>query len=378
MPQFGKSRRKFMKTGMLAGAGLWGLLGGTIYNGEVLGKEKPRFKINPDPEILFERVENVISDGRWNGRPAIVFWKGRYRLTFSSAADHTGPDSEIVMMTSEGAEPRKWSNRTTILKTDLSDLECHLLATSERLFAYIVQERPVPGGGFHEFVPEGTLVIHTDDGEHWSQPRRIYKPGWSLWKPKTHKGVHYVAADIMMGAPQLELLQSTDGLSWEKVSTILEGKYTETALLFLPDDSLLTFTRQKGPSISHSHPPYTEWKVYDGPKIGGPAAALVGNTILVSGRSYNYVYPDDQLIGTDPSKSIQRTALWNFDMDQMRLKWKMNLLTQFGADVSYPHFLVLDEHRVLLAWYDAEAYITEDDVRKVQKSDIFLAVLRIQ
>ena len=104
----------------------------------------------------------------------------------------------------------------------------------------------------------------------------------------------------------------------------------------------------------------------------------MGSTILVSGRSYNYVHPDDQLIGLDPSQSIQRTTLWTFDLEQMRMKWKMNMLTQFGGDVSYPHFLVLDDHRVLMVWYDAEGYLTEDDVREVQKSDIFLAVLRIQ
>ena len=115
----------------------------------------------------------------------------------------------------------------------------------------------------------------------------------------------------MGGRPRLGLLSSSDGLSWEKVSTILEGEYTETALLFLPDDSLLAFTRQgPGPSISHARPPYTQWKVYEGPKMGRPDAVLVGNTILVTGRSYNYVYPDDQLIGTDPKKSIQRTASW--------------------------------------------------------------------
>ena len=111
---------------------------------------------------------------------------------------------------------------------------------------------------------------------------------------------------------------------------------------------------------------------------GGPDAVLVGDTILVAGRSYNYVYPDDQLIGTDPKKSIQRTALWTFDMDRTRVKWKMHMPTQFGGDVSYPHFLALDDRPVLMLWYDGEGYLTADDVRKVQKSDVFLTVLRVR
>ena len=65
-------------------------------------------------------------------------------------------------------------------------------------------------------------------------------------------------------------------------------------------------------------------------------------------------------------------------MDRMRVKWKMHMPTQFGGDVSYPHFLVLDDRRVLMLWYDGEGYLTADDVRKVQKSDVFLAVLRVQ
>ena len=375
----GKPRRSFLKSGLLAGAGAWSFVpvkAGVSTSGRA---EKSELAIDPDPEILFERVEKIVSDGRWNGRPSVVFWKGRYWLSFSSAVKHIDLDSKILMMRSKGREPRDWSKPTTVLDTlERCDVECHLLATPDRLFAYIVQEEPVAGKP-GEFRAAGTLVVYTEDGERWSEPRPAYDPPWSLWKPKTHAGIHYVAADIMEGNPRLDLLESHDGLRWNKVSTILEGEYTETALLFLPDDSLLAFTRQgPGPSISHARPPYSRWKVYEGPKMGGPDAVLVGNTILVTGRSYNYVYPDDQLIGTAPKKSIQRTALWTFDMDRMRVKWKMHMPTQFGGDVSYPHFLVLDDRRVLMLWYDGEGYLTADDVRKVQKSDVFLAVLRVQ
>ena len=32
----------------------------------------------PKREVLLERVEKIYTDGRWNGRPTIVFWKGHY------------------------------------------------------------------------------------------------------------------------------------------------------------------------------------------------------------------------------------------------------------------------------------------------------------
>ena len=197
-----------------------------------------------------------------------------------------------------------------------------------------------------------------------------------------------MAADIMKGKPRLELLKSTDGLNWGKVSTILDGNYTETALVFLPDDSLLAITRQPGPSISHAYPPYTEWKVYNKENyIGGIEAARVDDTILVSGRCGTRLvsewtragrfYPDDQLLGDCNPKCTQRTALWTLDMDEMRLKWKMHMVTQLGGDQSYPHFLVLDDHRVLMVWYDGEALINPVPRGEPKRADIFLAVLRI-
>ena len=51
----------------------------------------------------------------------------------------------------------------------------------------------------------------------------------------------------------------------------------------------------------------------------------------------------------------------------------MNLLTQWGGDLSYPHILAVDDHRALITWYDGQRW--EKDVSK--QADIFLAFLRI-
>ena len=52
----------------------------------------------------------------------------------------------------------------------------------------------------------------------------------------------------------------------------------------------------------------------------------------------------------------------------------MNMLTQWGLDESYPHFLRLDDHRALMVWYTGEGY--ERGVAK--QADLLLAHLRIQ
>ena len=105
----GKPRRSFLKSGLLAAAGTWNLVSGKAGVSKSGRAEKSELAIDPDPEILFERVEKIVSDGRWNGRPSVVFWKGRYWLSFSSAVKHIDLDSRISMMRSNGPEPKGWS-----------------------------------------------------------------------------------------------------------------------------------------------------------------------------------------------------------------------------------------------------------------------------
>ena len=234
----------------------------------------------------------------------------------------------------------------------------HVLATHQRLFAYIVQESD-------EGEPVGSMVSHSDSGTDWSKLERAYDPKFSFWKPVTHKGTHYVASDVMTGRRRVELLSSHDGLKWQKVSIIAEGRYTETALVFLADATLVAVIRQG--RIAVSRPPYAQWSLYEGVGLGGPAAQLVGNTVLVAGRTSVNRHPDHQPGGS-------RTGLFMFDSATQTLNWQLNLLTQWGGDVAYADFLALGNQRALIAWYDGEAY--EKGVPK--QADILLATLRVQ
>ena len=196
--------------------------------------------------------------------------------------------------------------------------EAHLLVTPERMFAYLAFQAPATP----KDDPIRTLITHSDVGLNWSDPVLVYEPDFSFWKPVTHDGVHYVAADIMTGNPRVELPQSHDGMDWQKVSTIVEGDFTETALLFLKDNTLMAFVRQGRMALVR--PPYTQWSIHDCPVPHGPAAALVGDTSLVSGRVFTEDYPDDQ-----PGRS--RTGLFVFDPKTLKFHWKMNMLAQWAA-----------------------------------------------
>ena len=313
------------------------------------------------PEILFESVQKVYSDGKWNGRPAIEFWQGQYYIFFRSGFKHGLDDGSIVALRSKSDAPRDWSTVPIIDSPD-NEAEVHVLATPQRLFAYLVMENTVSG------EVTGSTVIYTDDGVHWSQPQPVYSAGFSVWKPRSHKGVHYVAADVPGDNPRVELLKSSDGLKWEKVSNILqEGKsMTETDLVFLKDSTLLALTRQG--RLSRSRPPYTEWTNHNCSFLGGPALCRVGDTVLASGRCTTRRFPDDQPGGA------MRTGLFVVDTETMQLHWQMNLPSQWGGDTAYPHFYALDNRRMLFAWYDGEVW--KKDVPRW--ADIMLAVLRVE
>ena len=252
-------------------------------------------------EVLLERVEKIYSDGRWNGRPEIVFWNGRYYILFRNGSGHLHGDSKIIMLTSKPNEPRGWTAADIFIPQEEDATEAHVLVTSDRLMVYYVMKaRGTPQGEGHR-----TLVSHTADGLHWSEPEDVYEPDFSFWKLVSHAGMHYVAADIMVGNPRVELLRSQDGVNWHKVSTIIKGSYTEAALLILKDNSLVAFIRQG--RLMLSRPPYLQWKEFEGLELHGPGAVLVGDVVLVSGRTFRKCFPDDQ-------PGTARTGLFIFEL----------------------------------------------------------------
>ena len=350
-----RSRRAFVQTA-LATAALpgWGPLASAAHGGVAHSNRSAN-----GPDVLLERVEKIHADGRWNGRPSIFFWKNHYWIFFRSGSEHLSSDGRISLLKSTANQPRQWQ-LTEALDTPGDDAEVHMLVTPARLFAYVVRCDAASQRG----DPIDTQVSVSDDGHHWSPPQPCYDPTFSWWKPVAHRGRYYVAADIMRGDRRVELLQSTDGIRWQPVSTILQGAFTETSLLFLPDDSLLAFTRQGRLSISK--PPYTTWESSPINGLGGPAAALVGDTVLVAGRTSSESFPDDQ-------PGTTRPGIFRLDREQKRLRWVTHMPLIWGRDVSYPDFHVLDKRRALIACYDGQGY----QRGAAKQADLLLATHRL-
>jgi len=323
-------------------------------------------------KIAVENVETIFSDGRHNMNPSICRWKDNYYVAFRSAITHSAPNEtgwegariggHIKIIKS--ADLKNWSH-LIVIDTEWDDRDPKLLVTDDRLCVYAVAMR-ADGG-------QQTFMSFTEDGTNWHAAQEVYKHNYAFWGlyPKEHNGAYYVAADVddsPEGTPvaergRVELLSSTDGVNWQHVSIIVSGYCcTETPFVFLKDDSLLAVTRvdQKAQSwISGARPPYTQWDHWEGLYVGGPAAALVGDTVLVAGR-----------------QGGGQTALLELQVDTMKLELLMTMPAyRWGAagDKSCPDFLVVDDHRFLLAYYDGEPW--EEGVPK--QADIRLATLAL-
>ena len=174
----------------------------------------------------------------------MVRWRGRYYVAFRSAGTHAAtwedgwgdvPATYGRIMLLESADLRTWT-RSVILDSEYDDRDPKLLATEERLYVFSTTII----GPARLTMPQETYLSFTEDGRSWCRPVSAYRYNYGFWKPQTHEGVHYVAADVDITPPnvaeldqQVELLSSLDGHLWQPVSVIVRGsRCTETELCF--------------------------------------------------------------------------------------------------------------------------------------------------
>ena len=336
---------------------------------------------SPDPQGIVEWVRNIYADGAWNATPDIAHWQGNYYVVVNQGNVHPGHDGPGMVLRSSNLQ--EWEQ---IYTTSGSAVDCKLLALPDRLmFYYLYWEL----GEDRNYVE--TRVVYTEDGQSWSEPQRVHEPLHNFWRPRVHDGVIYVASDTLNigrsdyqtpaeeANPDLyrvDLLRSTDGLAWEKVSTIVAGKgrgqwgsgVTETEIVFRPDGELWALVRQN--ILARACPPYLDWTIWTAGtgKIGGPAMICIGNDLYAGGRFYG-------LPNNKDGKHPQVTSLWKYDEAAERLERIADLPKAAYADCSYPGF-VATEDGVYVVYYSGHTYGETAEARST-KADIYLAKLNI-
>ena len=180
-------------------------------------------------------------------------------------------------------------------------------------------------------------VSFSSDGLSFSDPAPVDYPtadgaAW-FWRMTWHDGMGYTVSYGDSDSGRLELINTTDGLHFEKITDIeLGGFPNEVTVRFFQDGKMILLIRRdkddKYAYIGVSEPPYTDWELTSlGFHVGGPEMAVMPDgSLLIGGRGY--------LEDGEP-----KTCLWKGDAEGDFELWKT---LPSGGDNSYPGFLVED------------------------------------
>ncbi|MBC8355295.1 MAG: hypothetical protein H8E66_25240 [Planctomycetes bacterium] len=360
-----ESRRQFINKGLVTSAGL--LWTSEIDVTKAMAAEQAERGNNVQITIEDEKKVYSTPDGRtlrYNAFTNMEFWHGKYYIAFRQGVKHSPSECRLVLI--ESTDLENWTERVVLNRPSIDDRDPKLLSTPDRLFLYTVP------------YPRDSEVMSTQDGVRWTDPVDAYRGsgGDQFWKPKFYNGSYYVASDY--NNDRVDLLKSTDGLSWRHTGTILEGtkyKPTEIAIVFLEDGRCLALLRMNNigpsgtlPGFAISSPPYTSWDLTLGKAVrfSGHAVERFGDTILVASRAE---------LGTGPGRwdipgerASQRTVLYTFNLETMRLEFQALLPSEHYRDSSYVGLVKTGESSALMSWHDG-------NVRS--ESNIWLARIRI-
>ena len=226
-------------------------------------------------------VERIVADGRHNAFAAFAQWRGRYVLAFRKGTGHTSRDGDLVVLDSPDA--RSWEE-VARFDTGGDDRDAQLVALGDRLWLYF------------NTLTDGLFAVYacsSADGRAWSAPQKVYRDGYILWQPvefagRLYAGVHRPGADDYR---HVHLAVSDDGLGWDKISAIREGRgESETSLLFADNGRLTAFLRDQtrvGGAILEADPPYDRWTERSaGVHLSGQAVYTFDGVIYVFSRVF--------------------------------------------------------------------------------------------
>ena len=366
--------------------------------------KKPSLE-NSDPNGVIQWTRKIYEDGKWNATPDIVHWKGHYYVCINQGPIHNGLDDPVIVLRSSDLKEWEHIYTTTGPPENGAAVDCKFVALPDRLIlTYQYMDRP--GGTTPALLAVAqnsddrnyveTRVVYTEDGKHWSESQRVHEPLHNFWKAKVRDGVMYVASDyVNVGRTdyvlareernsklfRIDLVSSTDGLEWKKVSTILKDppwSITETALTFRPDGELWALTRQN--FLSRSRPPYKEWTTesaeLEGGGVGGPEMIAIGDDVYLAGRYYGYLAnhgPPDS-----PQTDKFATSLWKFNHAAGKFKRIADLPRPCFADMGYAAF-VQTKDGVFVVHYSGHAYEEANLARGHynEQTDIYLSKLKL-
>lgn len=333
----------------------------------------PSFAGSPGlPNVEVVSVRRAFHNGEHNAFTDLCRFRERFYLTFRSCPDGHGvnPTSSIIVLASEDTKTWEEVHRFSVARRDVRDP--HFLIFDDKLFVYT-------GAWYcgdsapknYEMNKHLGFAVWTEDGTTWHGPAMLEGTyGHYVWRAAQFGDKAYLCGrrkhefaetktreerDVLV---ESALLESTDGLVWQKVGLFQERFGDETAFLFENDGSILAIARSgagRPAEICRAEPPYADWQRTTLDRyIGGPLLVKWGEDYLVGGRS--------TLSGS------AKTSLCWLDGDHLQ---EFAVLPS-GGDNSYPGFVALDDTHAVVSYYSSH----EKDADGKTITAIYLADLK--
>ena len=275
--------------------------------------------INDDLEM---ETWDLVNDGMHNSNSFLILWRDQFWLVHASSPYHFAtPKCKLVLWRSDDARNWTRAHELRIPGEDIRDPKFAVI--NGTLFMYVLKSL--------DFNPEPytTAYTFTEDGESWSKLVELTKnEGWLFWNPRSFDGKTFYTPAYWFLHGKSILLKTTDGIDFEYVSIIHNGRQSqdndrndETDFSFYDDGTMISAQRLeyseglKGDkractNITMSKPPYTEWaeigKDYT-TRLDGPSLFTHNNRVYAVGR-HNPIVTDSKYIGS--LFTVKRTSLY--------------------------------------------------------------------
>lgn len=306
------------------------------------------------PQVEVSHVRRVFHNGEHNAFTDLTVFQGAFYLAFRSCPDGHGvsPNASVIILRSKDARSWEQVHRFSVPKRDTRDP--HFLVFKGRLLVFtgtwFSGDEPARSSRDLDLNQHLGFACHTTDGASWSEPLMLEGTfGHYIWRAAAHGDKAYLCGRRKIGfqvGPRGEgedveslMLESSDGLTWQRRATFQERRGDETAFRFERDGSVLAIGRRRGTAqVLRSPAPWQTWERRDLDRhIGGPLLTQWGSRTVVGGRHH--------VAGEGPRTSLY----WLLEEDRLHEFARL----PSGGDNSYPGLVAIDNHHAIVSWYSS-------------------------
>ena len=340
-----------------------------------------------------EWVRRIYEDGWHNAFTDFRFFKGRYYICFRNGLSHVSPEGKAVVISSDDLVD--WRRTGVPVNTTGDDRDPHMVATDDRLFMYVGSvTRPdteLTGNDVVRVIR--SLCVCSEDGATWTEPRQVYRDGYWLWGIGRGYDRFYGLAygnepgEWDQKPTELHLLQSADGLDWERVSVVTRNG--SEATFRITDAGTMRIAIRGGDDnrfiLASSAPPYTDWRLQDmGYVIPAPRLVVAGGREYVIGRQHVREPSEPGGPGgpggsrgsgdaNEPGRIVERrTSIWR--VEEGGVVHVLDLPS--GGDTSYVGAVHHEDGALLLSYY-SQHEVETGEKHFLYPANIYLAKVRL-